>query len=169
MRARLPRERRLMRLVGDGAARERVLLPDYGLLRIGGPGADEVGVGAFYMPVDATFSAQGPVCVGGACSSVLQLSWTRNPCVLLMVTLMSNGVARPGAAPGTRVNGIGIALGPGRLGARGLDYVGVGEACTLQALGLALDPQARTLRFAATRVPAWTGGPEVVLDGTLRY
>ncbi|MGC4076977.1 MAG: hypothetical protein QM702_08070 [Rubrivivax sp.] len=169
MRARQLRERRLARMTTAGVATARTAAPNCGVLRIGGPGAEAVGVGPFYAPADATFSAQGPNCVGGACSSVLQLSWTRSPCVLLMVTLMSTTVGRPGAVPGTQINGVGLSSGPGRFGANGLDFIGVGEPFSPAALGITLDREARTLSFHQTRVPAWPGGPEVVLDGTLHF
>lgn len=158
---------------GSATSAEAVLsvaaAPVEDALTLSGPGADAVGAGSRYVPASASASAQAPACNAGSCSSSLMLMWSRGPGDQLIVTLMSNGVAEPGATPGTQVNAIGITLSPGVLGAMGLNYACAGEGCSLPALGITLDRQARTLRFAGTRVPAWTGGPEVVLDGALRY
>lgn len=140
-----------------------------GTLTLSGPGVEAVGAGTRYAPVSAMAVPQGPTCSGGRCGSILQLIWSQGPGDQLMVMLVSSGIAEPGATPGTQLNGVSIALSSGSFGSMGLNYVCVADGCDPAARGITLDLEARTLRFADTRVPAYDGGPDVVLDGTLHY
>ncbi|MBZ8142112.1 hypothetical protein CLD22_19670 [Rubrivivax gelatinosus] len=140
-----------------------------GVLKLSGPGVDAVGAGTRYAPTSGSATPSGPVCSAGSCSSSLQLVWHQGPGDQLFVSLLSNNLAAPGAAPGTEVNGISITLSSGVIGSMGLNYVCVSSGCSLEALGITLDREARTLSFKDSSVPAYSGGPEVVLNGTLRY
>lgn len=142
----------------------------YGQITLSGPGAASVRAGDTFAPTDSLGSiASGPICNGVTCSSSLKLFW-HVPGEQLSVQLLSLNAQPPGAAPGSQVDMIAISLGGG-FGYYGINFTcSAGQAgCTPDALGLTLDTAARTLRFANTTLPIFTGGPLVTINGTLKY
>ena len=141
--------------------------PTTGTLTLSGPGVGAVGAGTSYTPGTGKAYPTGPVCSGGSCGSSLKIFWTEGHGDQLMVALISNNVAEPGATPGTQVDMVAITLAGGTLGSMGINFTCAD--CDPASLGITLDRTARTLSFADTTIPAYTGGPQVVLNGTLNY
>ena len=96
--------------------------PTTGTLTLSGPGVGAVGAGTSYTPGTGKAYPTGPVCSGGSCGSSLKIFWTEGHGDQLMVALISNNVAEPGATPGTQVDMVAITLAGGTLGSMGINF-----------------------------------------------
>ncbi|MBC7941039.1 MAG: hypothetical protein H7Z19_15005 [Chitinophagaceae bacterium] len=144
-------------------------------LTITGARVDVAGGGGSFKPAGAaTATETAASCVTAAgrttCTSLLAIGWSESTAERLVVTLHSSYADR-GVTPGHGVNGINLAYSV--FGSNGLSVIclsnpAAGADCDFAALGIRLNPQARTLTFNDTRAPV-PGGGTVMLNGTLTY